>query len=84
MNNDLTFFTNDENDSLLERFKTTLKDAKTLDILVGYFRSSGFHLLHDDLEDIDKIRILIGLNADNETVKLVKKNERTNGIGNVT
>ncbi|SDL01325.1 SNF2-related protein, partial [Halanaerobium congolense] len=73
MNNDLTFFTNDENDSLLERFKTTLKDAKTLDILVGYFRSSGFHLLHDDLEDIDKIRILIGLNADNETVKLVKK-----------
>lgn len=75
MDNDLTFFTNDENNSLLDRFKTTLKDAKFLDILVGYFRSSGFHLLYDDLADVDRIRILIGLNADNETIKLVKKTQ---------
>lgn len=76
MNNDLTFFTNDEEDSLLDRFKTTFKDVKSLDILVGYFRTSGFHLLYEDLEDVDKIRVLIGLNADNKTIKLVKKTQK--------
>jgi HKD family nuclease len=38
---DLTFFTNDENGSLLNRFKRVLKTTKYFDILVGYFRASG-------------------------------------------
>ena len=38
---DLTFFTNDENRSLLNRFKRVLKTTKYFDIHVGYFRASG-------------------------------------------
>lgn len=34
------------------------------DILVGYFRTSGFHLLHGSFDSIEKIRILVGLNLD--------------------
>ena len=64
MNNDLTFFTNQPNASLLDRFKSTLKDVQYFDVLVGYFRTSGFHLLHEALADIEKIRILVGLSVD--------------------
>ncbi len=39
---DLTFFTNEEGHSLLSRFKSTLKDSQQFDVLVGYFRASGF------------------------------------------
>jgi len=39
---DLTFFTNDEKGSLLDRFKRVLKNTKYFDILVGYFRASGY------------------------------------------
>ena len=45
---DLTFFTNDENGTLLDRFKTTLADTQLFDVLVGYFRSSGFYQLCSD------------------------------------
>ena len=37
---DLTFFTNDENGSLLDRFRRVLKNTQYFDILVGYFRAS--------------------------------------------
>ena len=39
---DLTFFTNENGNTLLSRFKATLKDTQLFDVLVGYFRSSGF------------------------------------------
>ncbi len=42
MQNDLTFFTNEPGSTLLDRFKRTLRDVKFFDILVGYFRTSGF------------------------------------------
>ena len=61
---DLTFFTNEEGQKLEDRFKRTLKDVKYFDILVGYFRTSGFYKLYKDFENIEKIRILVGLNAD--------------------
>ncbi len=47
---DLTFFTNEEGSSLLSRFKSTLKDTQLFDVLVGYFRASGFYQLYDSLE----------------------------------
>lgn len=68
---DLTFFTNEEGQKLEDRFKKTLKSVKYFDILVGYFRTSGFYRLYKDFENIDKIRILVGLNADNKTVDLI-------------
>lgn len=73
MNTDLTFFTNEPGSTLLDRFKKTLKDVQYFDILVGFFRSSGFHRLYDSLESIDKIRILVGLNVDQETYYIIEQ-----------
>ena len=39
---DLTFITNEGNKTLLDRFKVLIKDTKYFDVLVGYFRTSGF------------------------------------------
>ena len=47
MQNDLTFFTNEPGSALLDRFKRTLRDVKFFDILVGYFRTSGFDKLYE-------------------------------------
>ena len=68
---DLTFFTNDESQTLLDRFKATLADTRLFDVLVGYFRSSGFYQLCDSLEPIEKTRILVGLGIDDETNRAV-------------
>ncbi len=61
---DLTFFTNNDGKTLLDRFKAILKHVSFFDVLVGYFRISGFYRLYDSLESVEKIRILVGLNAD--------------------
>ena len=45
MTTDLTFFTNEPDSTLLDRFKATLTDAQYFDVLVGYFRTSGFQLM---------------------------------------
>ncbi len=66
---DLTFFTNDEHQTLLDRFKATLADTRQFDILVGYFHASGFYQLHDAIEPLDKVRILVGLGIDNEVYR---------------
>jgi len=68
---DLTFFTNDQNQTLLDRFKATLADTWLFDILVGYFHSSGFYQLCDSIEAIGKTRILVGLGLDSETYQAV-------------
>ena len=63
---DLTFFTNDENQTLLDRFKATLADTRLFDILVGYFHASGFYQLYDSIQCIEKTRILVGLGINDE------------------
>lgn len=64
MQNDLTFFTNDPGSTLLDRFQGTLWNLKFFDILVGYFRTSGFDKLHEAFASMDKIRIRVSLNVD--------------------
>ncbi len=71
MTSDLTFFTNEPNQTLLDRFKATLNHVQYFDVLVGYFRISGFHLLHKSFEQIEKIRILVGLNVDRKTFEII-------------
>jgi superfamily II DNA or RNA helicase/HKD family nuclease len=66
---DLTFFTNDANQTLLDRFKATLADTRLFDILVGYFYASGFYQLYDSIEPLDKTRILVGLGVDTEVYR---------------
>jgi superfamily II DNA or RNA helicase len=74
MTTDTKFFTNDAGFTLLERFKATLKDSRFFDILVGYFRISGFHQLYDSFEKIEKTRILVGLNVDKVTYDMIQYN----------
>lgn len=70
---DTKFFTNSENDSLYDRFLSTIKHAHHFDILVGYFRTSGFYQLYKELEKVEKIRILIGLNTDKKSFELIEE-----------
>ena len=70
---DNKFFTNEEGSTLLDRFNTTLKDVQYFDVIVGYFRTSGFHLMKESMQDIDKIRILVGLNTDNKTYEILEE-----------
>lgn len=76
---DLTFFTNEEGHTLLSRFKSTLKDTQLFDVLVGYFRASGFHQLYDALEPVEKIRILVGLSVDRDSYGMMQYHHQ-NGI----
>lgn len=48
MRADLTFFTNEKDSTLLDWFKATLENnTQFFDVLVGYFRTSGFfHLIN--------------------------------------
>ena len=74
---DLTFFTNEPDANLLDRFVQTLKDVKYFDVLVGYFRSSGFFRLYKSFENIDEIRILVGLNLDKKSFQIIEKANNT-------
>jgi HKD family nuclease len=74
--NDLTFFTNEPDATLLDRFKATLKHVQFFDVLVGYFRTSGFRMMAESLDSAEKIRILVGLNVDRQTFETVEE-ERT-------
>ena len=72
MNTDLKFFTNEPERDLYTRFATILKsNTQFFDVLVGYFRASGFFKMYESLEDVEKIRILVGLNVDKFTVKII-------------
>jgi len=73
MNSDLTFITNERNRNLLERFRVLIKDTRLFDVLVGYFYTSGFYALYKSLETTEKIRILIGINTNKESIRLIQK-----------
>ena len=60
---DLTFITNEKNQSLANRFRVLIKDTQFFDILVGYFYTSGFYEIYKSLEITEKIRILVGINT---------------------
>ncbi|MHA1575696.1 MAG: helicase-related protein [Alphaproteobacteria bacterium] len=72
---DTKFFTNDANGSLYDRFNQILQHTECFDILVGYFRSSGFHLLQKEFDNIRKVRILVGLNVDKTLFEIINRNK---------
>ena len=70
--NDLTFFTNEPDRNLYERFSKILQsNTQFFDILVGYFRTSGFFRMYSAMEQVEKIRVLVGLNVDKKTVEII-------------
>ena len=74
MSSDLTFLTNESGKTLRDRFSTLLtKDTRYFDCLVGYFFISGFYKLYPSLENVEKIRILIGLQTDRTAYDLLEK-----------
>jgi len=68
---DNRFFTNEPGASLLDRFKQTLKDVQFFDALVGYFQTSSFHQLYEDFDQIERIRILVGLGIDKQAFEII-------------
>jgi hypothetical protein len=81
MSSDLTFLTNEQGNTLRERFQVLLGDnTRFFDVLVGYFFVSGFHQLYPSLENMEKIRILVGLRTDSSTVDLLRQAKEEQGI----
>lgn len=83
--NDLTFFTNEPERNLYDRFNKILNShTQFFDVLVGYFRTSGFYLLYPAMEDVEKIRVLVGLNVDYRTIELINEADREITIENLS
>ena len=80
MNSDLSFITNEKNQSLKERFKVLIKSTRFFDCLVGYFFSSGFHAIYKSLEDTEKIRVLIGIGTNRQTYDSMEKANKNEQI----
>ena len=85
MDNDLKFFTNEPERDLYGRFCNILKGhTQFFDILVGYFRTSGFFKLYPAMKDLEKVRILVGLNVDAKTFQIIEQSKQDNLFGGVT
>jgi len=76
LSTDISFITNEGDANLLERFKSLIRGTRFFDALVGYFYTSGFHLLCDSLEATERIRILIGIGTGKETTDLITEARR--------
>ena len=76
MDTDLSFITNEQNQSLKDRFEVLIEDTSFFDCLVGYFYTSGFHALYKALEKTEKIRILIGISTNQQTYDLLPKTNK--------
>ena len=63
------FFTNQGTNTLENRLKDILThyDIKNLEFLIGYFRISGFRKIAKLLGNVDKVKILVGINIDKLT-----------------
>lgn len=72
---DQTFITNENGKNLRDRFTSLIKDTKLFDVLVGYFYTSGFKSIYPSLEKTEKIRILIGISTNRQTLDLLNKAE---------
>jgi superfamily II DNA/RNA helicase len=76
MSTDLTFFTNEPDQTLLDGFKVTIEqNTRLFDALVGFFRTSGFYRLYKSLEKTEIIRILVGISLDKYAYQLISKAE---------
>ncbi|MBK9768544.1 MAG: NgoFVII family restriction endonuclease [Chloracidobacterium sp.] len=93
MSTDLTFLTNEADRKFAVRLHNLLPRCDSFDCLVGYFYLSGFHLIQESLEPCGKIRILIGLETEQQvhdallqaqqTLNLRSTSDTTNHFNNV-
>jgi superfamily II DNA/RNA helicase/DNA-binding transcriptional ArsR family regulator len=74
------FFTNQDTNTLENRLKDILThyDVENLEFLIGYFRISGFKKIANLLDNIDKVRILVGINIDKLTLDAQQRGKKFN------
>ena len=61
------FFTNKNGNTLMKEFEGILQhnqNIKNLDAVVGFLRASGYFSLRPFLDNINRVRILIGIDVD--------------------
>jgi hypothetical protein len=74
LSSELTFLTNEPGNTLRDRFEVLLHDdTRYFDCLVGYFFISGFYKLYLSLENVERIRILVGLQTDRSAYDLLQR-----------
>ncbi len=71
----MTFIVNEPGQTLKDRFNQLIKDCKFFDCLVAYFKVTGFYQIYKALENTEKIRILIGIGTDKESLELIESAE---------
>lgn len=72
------FFTNRNGNTLIQEFEGTLGNnpqIKNLDAMVGFLRASGYFTLLPFLDNINKVRILIGIDVDKYIASAERKGE---------
>lgn len=70
------FFTNRGNNTLMREFEGVLSSNPTIsnfDAVVGFLRASGYFVLRPFLSNIQKVRILIGINVDKYMVQAARR-----------
>lgn len=72
MSTDTTFITNESDNNLRDRFRVLLADTRFFDVLVGYFFTSGFYTLIKSLGSTEKIRILVGISTNRDTLDAIQ------------
>ena len=78
------FFTNEDGNTLLNKFSGVFKHnphIEEFDALVGYFRSTGYFKIRPFLEDVPRIRILVGINVDAVTAQYKSKGLLLQSVG---
>ena len=72
------FFTNRNGNTLIQEFEGTLTNnpqIKNLDAVVGFLRASGYFTLRPFLDNINKVRILVGIDVDKYIVQAHQRGE---------
>ena len=70
------FFTNRDGNTLMKEFEGILLNnpqVKNLDAVVGFLRASGYFSLRPFLDNINKVRVLIGIDVDKYIAKAAKQ-----------
>lgn len=69
------FFTNSGDNTLIKKFDGIFKHTSVyyFDALVGYFRSSGYFKIREHLKEVERIRILVGIDVDHLISEAARK-----------